>query len=129
MLIVEFRLSSWVQSRARLVRAEMEGTMEQWMEKLVKWGLKMFCLWTDMNNLTRAEGECSGKGIWTGRVKPSSGGSQGGQLRIDLSVWNHWGIIEKKKFFIGQRRESLVYNFPQAPQSINKWDIQIINKK
>lgn len=78
MLTVECRLtSSIVQSRARPVRAEMEGAREHWMQKMSEARTEDVLSWTDMNDFPRAEGEGSGKWIWTGRLKPSSGGSHG----------------------------------------------------
>lgn len=41
----------------------------------MKQGLKMLYSWTELNDLTTAEGDGGGKWVWTGRVKPSSSGS------------------------------------------------------
>lgn len=93
-----------------------------------KRGLKMFCSWIDMNDLIRARGKCGGRWLWTDTVKPSSGESHGSRkvvqnwfvcVKLLKNCWKGRDLYWLEEFIILCRH----LNY------INKYEIQIINKK
>lgn len=133
MLIVECRLTSAiVPSRARPVRAEMKGAREHWMEKWVKRGLKMFChgpirMTSPEQRVKVVENGFRQEG-WSQAEVGLTG--QGGQLRIDLSVWNYFRTMKrhpnhinklKIKWMSFNRRNALIWRRGSSPFAFALW--------